>query len=1000
MGFLRQSSNPATVWRYNGLQIQSSSRSVPIAILYGTNKIAPNVIWSGGFYAIPNYQKGGGKGGGKQLQAYTYYTSFLMGLCEGPINNYWTTFVNQQQLFQLYGSGLEQTTGGTTPQTPWGYLQAFFPGQALGYNGLAYVGAFSYNLGTTPNLPQFSFEISGITSIINGNVVNLDDSDPALIIQDFLTNSQYGVLFPAASIDATTLLSSSASQTVTITIASPAVVTYSGALPANGMAVTLSTTGALPTGLTAGPVYYVIGASGSTSNLAATPGGAAANTSGTQSGTQTATTWDSSYQKYCRAQYLALSPCLTNQEAANSILARWLQLTNTAAVWSGGKLKFIPYGDTTVTNPGTAIGSVTFNPNVTPIYNLTDDDFIHEDGKDPLEVIRSDPYASYNWQRLQINARLAFYDAMPIDAWDQNAIELYGLRLASDITASEICDVTVGQVSAQLILQRGLYIRNTYAFKLSFEYCLLEPMDLVTVTDPGLGLANVAIRITAIEEDDAGVLAVTAEEFPGGTATAVQYPVQPPAPNSTNQAVVPARVNAPTIFEPPAALTGGVAQVWAAVSGGVATAYKLAEDSSNGLHAATQAMRAPRAVGDTVSFSVYVQAVERNKIRLAGDTGTATIGCEFDLTAGVAKTPDAGITATSITVAGGGWFQVSISYLMATASAPTIRVQLEASVGSNSYSGVTGDGVYLWGAEFAWTNSTSGVSQSPTFIPALATFIGGTYTVNGVATPEGVAGVADPNWGGAFVWISTDNTTYGQIGTVLAPSRQGVLTAAMLSTDTSLSVTLEESGGQLLSGTAADAQNGVTLCLVDNELLAYQTATLLGAPPPNSYNLTGLVRGFYGTAAAAHSNGAPFMRVDNAIFQYNLPAAFIGVPLFLKFQSFNLRPIGRGFVGVRGLHLHAERRRAGAWAGDASVGHRHKPRFWIGNRGRFGDGPMGDRHRWVPSCEGRSRRPHPMTMLEQAAPYGWPGIIAFRVLECFHALLVAAILCGWPFRKK
>jgi hypothetical protein len=41
-------------------------------------------------------------------------------------------------------------------------------------------------------------------------------------------------------------------------------------------------------------------------------------------------------------------------------------------------------------------------------------------------------------------------------------------------------------------------------------------------------------------------------------------------------------------------------------------------------------------------------------------------------------------------------------------------------------------------------------------------------------------------------------------------------------------------------------------------------------------------------AAAAHSNGAPFTRLDNAIFQYNLPAAFIGDPLFLKFQSFNI----------------------------------------------------------------------------------------------------------------
>lgn len=816
MGFLRQSSNPANVWKYTGLNIQTSSNTVPITILYGTNRLAPNAIWTGGFYAIPQYQKQGGKGGGKgAVQGYTYYTSFLMGLCEGPINNYDVTFLNQQYLFGLYGSGLEQATGGSTPQAPWGYLQAFFPGQALGYNGLAYVGAYNYNLGSSPNLPQFSFVLSGITgagnSIWNGNVVNGYDSDPALIIQDFLTNAQYGVLFPAASIDATTLL----------------------------------------------------GASG-----------------------------DSSYQTYCRASYLALSPCLTNQEAANSIIARWLQLTNTAAVWSGGKLKFIPYGDTSVTNTGTSIGSVTFNPNVTPIYNLTDDDFIHEDGKDPLEVVRSDPYASYNRQRLQINARVAFYDAVPIDVWDQNAIELYGLRMASDITAAEICDVGVGQISAQLILQRQLYIRNTYAFKLSFEYCLLEPMDLVTVTDTALGLTNAAIRITAIEEDDAGLLSVTAEEFPGGTATAVQYPVQTKSPNSTNQAVVPARVNAPTIFEPPAALTGGVAQVWAAVSGGVATAYKLAEDNSNGLHAATQVMSAPRAIGDTVSFSIYAQAVERNKLRLAADTGTVTIGCEFDLAAGIAKTPDAGITAVAITSAGGGWFQLSISYSMATASAPTIRVQLEASFGLTSYAGVTGDGVYIWGPEFAWTNAASGVVQAPTFLPALASFTGTTYTVNGAATPEGVAGVADPNWGGAFVWISTDGNTYGQIGTAQAPSRQGVLTAALpappgANPDTldTLSVSLIESGGQLASGTNADAQNGVTLCLVDNELLAYAGATLTGT---NAYNLTYLYRGLYGTAAAAHSSGRPFTRIDSAVFQYSLPAAFIGVPLFLKFQSFNI----------------------------------------------------------------------------------------------------------------
>jgi len=43
MGFLRQSS-PAVVWEYSGVQIQSSSNVVPVTILYGTNRLAPNAI--------------------------------------------------------------------------------------------------------------------------------------------------------------------------------------------------------------------------------------------------------------------------------------------------------------------------------------------------------------------------------------------------------------------------------------------------------------------------------------------------------------------------------------------------------------------------------------------------------------------------------------------------------------------------------------------------------------------------------------------------------------------------------------------------------------------------------------------------------------------------------------------------------------------------------------------------------------------------------------------
>ncbi len=73
--------------------------------------------------------------------------------------------------------------------------------------------------------------------------------------------------------------------TVTITIASPGVVTQVAHGLTNGTTVAFSTTGALPTGIVAGTVYYVVNAATDTYEVSATSGGASINTSGTQSGT-------------------------------------------------------------------------------------------------------------------------------------------------------------------------------------------------------------------------------------------------------------------------------------------------------------------------------------------------------------------------------------------------------------------------------------------------------------------------------------------------------------------------------------------------------------------------------------------------------------------------------------------------------------------------------------------------------------------------------------------
>jgi hypothetical protein len=86
-----------------------------------------------------------------------------------------------------------------------------------------------------------------------------------------------GIYYWSAQIGVTPLV-------FTVTIATPAVLTVA---LRNGTAVVLNTTGALPTGLSVGTVYYVVGTTGTTCNLSATFGGAAINTSGSQSGTQT-----------------------------------------------------------------------------------------------------------------------------------------------------------------------------------------------------------------------------------------------------------------------------------------------------------------------------------------------------------------------------------------------------------------------------------------------------------------------------------------------------------------------------------------------------------------------------------------------------------------------------------------------------------------------------------------------------------------------------------------
>src|ERR1700722_5134033 len=221
---------------------------------------------------------------------------------------------------------------------------------------------------------------------------------------------------------------------------------------------------------------------------------------------------------YCQAAQLAVSLLLDSQQPA----ARWLEemgeLTVSAVLWSGTLLKIMPYGDQPL-----AANGASWAPNLTWQYSLGDGDFLAwsdgsgAGGTDPVLLTRSDPAQATNWLSVEYMDASNSYNPQIIAAFDQGTIDLYGLRTEPSVQAHEFTNPTSATISAQLMLQRRLYVRNTYQFKLGWKYALLEPMDIVLITDATLGLSGAAVRIIEIEEDDDGELTVTAEEIPGVT---------------------------------------------------------------------------------------------------------------------------------------------------------------------------------------------------------------------------------------------------------------------------------------------------------------------------------------------------------------------------------------------------------------------------------------------------------------------------------------------------
>lgn len=455
------------------LRVQTSVYGSAIPLAYGRPRVSGNLIWYGGFTAVPHTstQSQGGKGGGgvrSENTTFTYTAACIMSLCEGPIASILTVYKGKTNVAGAPAtSGLSLATG-TLGQAVWGYLTTNYPANALGYSGLAYAYAPAYDLGNDASISNHSFEIS-----TPWEAVATGDANLALVAQDLLTNLRYGANFPTA-----------------------------------------------------------------------------------KAGSFTA------WANYCLAQNLVGSPALLEQKAAADWLKYLLQLSNTDVVWSQSVLKYVPLGDLACTANGAS-----YTPNTTPAYDLTEDYFLTAGDEDPLRIERKANEDMYNHVRLEYTNRANQYNTEVVEAKDMADIDRRGLRTKSTQEVHAICDAAVASMLAQLSLQRELGVRNVYKFTLPWTFALLEPLDLVTVTDPYMSLTRIPVRINKINETDAGNFEIEAEDCPIGMASSPAYGTQAGAGFAHNYNAAPGSVTTPAFFEAPIERTLTGLEVYTAVTG-------------------------------------------------------------------------------------------------------------------------------------------------------------------------------------------------------------------------------------------------------------------------------------------------------------------------------------------------------------------------------------------------------------------------------------------------
>jgi hypothetical protein len=183
------------VQRLSGIKVQTTALGRCVPWVFGTNRVAPNLIQHDDFTAIENRQKQGGKGGGGvTTTSYTYKAAVIQAVCRGPISGIGTIWSDKEK-HSLSSLGLDLFTG-TSTQAPHPHWATNHPEKALAYRDMAYVAKASMDLGSGGSLARLAFEVKATTRQSDAN----PDARVDAVITALVTDTIDGVGLPASKL--------------------------------------------------------------------------------------------------------------------------------------------------------------------------------------------------------------------------------------------------------------------------------------------------------------------------------------------------------------------------------------------------------------------------------------------------------------------------------------------------------------------------------------------------------------------------------------------------------------------------------------------------------------------------------------------------------------------------------------------------------------------------------------------------------------------------------